>query len=853
MLLCCIEGQSGMTPRFVAASSAEGSSRLKTCLALLGVGVIALLSSGSLAQTDPLSEAKQARDSYVRAFREAGRIDPAVLAPSVPALEALAATSNGVTKARALYELGTIQRMTNHFSQAAATLTEAANLATASGARDVAFDAWLGVASAHADGTADHAAAAVAYEHALAVAGNAPTAQQQYKLIVYRAELELARGETEAGLINALEAQRIAAKDEDRFYAEFDVGDALRKFAASCDYRPLIDARSFEPGDTPYDACRRAVTSGQAAYARAAGIAASPGWQALADETRQFQSRLDLRRQLIDMKARSEAIVPASAFAPRSERDVLVNRDFAAGASVLTDQPLLAALAEQVVSEADARTGKMDARSNYLRGLIADIRSGNQASGTAFFVEAARQLSAERGAFFDPRRRGTVIENRGEILQTMALRLLALGQEADAFATFESIRARGLGEVAGVLSQPDITTADRSWFAALVGLEARAGKLETQIVRHVIASGAAGVTPSFMETLANLRMQRQQTLSANEAARARFAAAQPAPVRLEELQAAATRANVSVIFYWCTFTNLIVWVVGPHGSDVRTVFVPQHVLAEKIRRLIRSTENGDQPFDEATARELYLYLIAPFARTIDSGHVMIVPQGPLSALPFEVLIDPASGTPLIEKWAVSYSPNATFAARALVHSARKLQRVAALIDPAIDDATHERRGITATIPVRDISRSDLTTQLNVDDGLHVLFHGVFDNVEPLLSKLIDPNAQDDPLQAADLLAVPLAGRPLVVLSACESGRTDVRISNEIYGFPWALLAGGVEAAIVSRWRVDGTSNSNWMRDFYSAMASGALPSDAATTAMRRMRASGPVHPYFWAAMQVIGR
>jgi CHAT domain-containing protein len=209
--------------------------------------------------------------------------------------------------------------------------------------------------------------------------------------------------------------------------------------------------------------------------------------------------------------------------------------------------------------------------------------------------------------------------------------------------------------------------------------------------------------------------------------------------------------------------------------------------------------------------------------------------------------------PLIEKWVVSYSPNATFAARALGRSARKIDHVAALVDPAIDDGTHERRGIAATVPVRDVSRSDLTAHLNADDGLHVLFHGVFDNVEPLLSELIDPNAPDDPLRATDLIAVPLAGRSLVVLSACESGRTDVRISNEIYGFPWALLAGGVEAAVVSRWRVDGTSNSNWMRDFYGAMAAGALPSDAARAAMRRMRASGPAHPYFWAAMQVIGR
>ena len=628
---------------------------------------------------------------------------------------------------------------------------------------------------------------------------------------------------------------------------------ALQKFAESCDYRPLIDERSFDPGDMPYDACRRAVAGGQAVYARAAGIAASLGWHALAAQARKFQSDLDLRRQLIDKRARGEATIPARAFSPLSERDVLVNRDFSAGASGLIDQPLLATLAEQIVSEADARTGKTDARSNYLRGLIADIRSGNQAAGTAFFVEAAQQLSAERGAFFDPRRRGTVIENRGEILETLALRLLALGKDADAFATFESVRARGLGEVAGVLSRPDITVDDRRWFATLVGLEAQASKLETHIVRHVIAGGPSDITPSYLERLANLQVQRERALRANDAARMRFAATPSTPISLEALRAVTKRAGVPVILYWCTYTNVVVWVVGPHDIDVRTVFLPQHVLAEKVSRVARSAENGNQPFDETAARELYLYLFAPFAGMTDGGHVIIVPQGPLAALPFEALIDPASGKPLIEKWIVSYAPNATLAARALERSARKLERVAALVDVEIDDGTHEHQGIAAVVPVRDIRRSDLTTHLEVEEGLHILFHGSFDEEEPLLSALIDPNAPDDPLRAADLLAIPLAGRPLVVLSACESGRTNARISNEIYGFPWALLAGGAEAAVLSRWQVDGSSNSDWMRGFYGAMAAGALPSDAAGAAMRQMRASGREHPYFWAAMQLIGR
>jgi CHAT domain-containing protein len=91
--------------------------------------------------------------------------------------------------------------------------------------------------------------------------------------------------------------------------------------------------------------------------------------------------------------------------------------------------------------------------------------------------------------------------------------------------------------------------------------------------------------------------------------------------------------------------------------------------------------------------------------------------------------------------------------------------------------------------------------------------------------------------------LPLQGMKLVVLSACESGRVEVRISNEIYGFPWVFLAGGVDNVVTSRWVVDGASNGKWMRSFYGSLASGASPAGAAAFAMRTMRKERERNPY----------
>jgi CHAT domain-containing protein len=194
------------------------------------------------------------------------------------------------------------------------------------------------------------------------------------------------------------------------------------------------------------------------------------------------------------------------------------------------------------------------------------------------------------------------------------------------------------------------------------------------------------------------------------------------------------------------------------------------------------------------------------------------------------------------------------AAAALQGKARAVRAVAALVDTAIDDNTKETAAIQASgAQLKMVTRGELFAGSWQTDSLHVLTHGKFNPTEALLSSLAATRATDPPILAAELLALPLRGLPLAVLSACQGGRVGARISGEIYGFPWALLAGGTSATVLSRWDVNGDSNGRWMGVFYRELAGGASAGMAAATAMRQMRKEGVTHPYYWAAMQVSGR
>ena len=549
---------------------------------------------------------------------------------------------------------------------------------------------------------------------------------------------------------------------------------------------------------------------------------------------RGFERELAIRRQLIDMRASDKRLFGGKVlvFHPRSSRDVLSNCEFMAGASMLTDMPALAPLVELVVADAEAKTGRRDARSAFMIGLAKDIRNAPPEEAAQYYAEAARMLGAERSGFFDPRRRGTVIESRGEIIRELAIRLLALGREADAFAAFESVRARGLGELALAIARPDVGAQDRRWLADLLVIEAQSSAIEHRIVADIVASGRLDAQADRLQALERLRAQRQATLKANGAARARFDVREITPsVTLGALEAASASAKVPVLLYWTTDANVIAWYVGPDGSDVRTVFLPERVLEEKVRNVLNSSGGGfgRTPFDETTARELFLYLLGPFSARLNAASVheiVIVPQGALAGLPFEALIDPNSGASVIDRWAVSYAPNATMAVAALERQARPIRSVAALIDPTIDVVTGETTKIRASgVDLETMSRSELFAGSWRSDSLHVLTHG------------------EKSLVRIDISSAARIGR--------SAGR--VGASREIYGFPWALMAGGAEATVLSRWDVNGESNGKWMGVFYREVAAGSPVPLAAAAAMREMRKSGLTHPYYWAAMQASGR
>ncbi|RKH43614.1 CHAT domain-containing protein [Corallococcus sicarius] len=116
-----------------------------------------------------------------------------------------------------------------------------------------------------------------------------------------------------------------------------------------------------------------------------------------------------------------------------------------------------------------------------------------------------------------------------------------------------------------------------------------------------------------------------------------------------------------------------------------------------------------------------------------------------------------------------------------------------------------------------------------------------------------PSASDSALATAlELAGLNLWGTQLVVLSACDTGRGDVKLGQGVYGLRRAFLVAGAETVVMSLWKVDDVTTRTLMEAYYRHLLMGEGRATALREAMRELRLALP-HPHHWAPFIAMGQ
>ena len=236
----------------------------------------------------------------------------------------------------------------------------------------------------------------------------------------------------------------------------------------------------------------------------------------------------------------------------------------------------------------------------------------------------------------------------------------ALGQEA-----LETAQWANQSSAAAAIQQMGVrSSAGSDALAALVRESQDLTALWRSRDRALTQALAQPSTPENSAVIANIRRQMADTdrkLNDNSARLQKefsgyVALTRPTPMKVEEIQQL-LGPEEALVFLLPGESESYVFAVTRDGHAWKTIPLGADALADKVLQLRRGLFVDADParktgkFDPAAGYELYSTLIGPVESLIkNKRHLLIVPSGPLTALPFHLLVtdkpsEPSQGEP----------------------------------------------------------------------------------------------------------------------------------------------------------------------------------------------------------------
>jgi tetratricopeptide (TPR) repeat protein len=284
----------------------------------------------------------------------------------------------------------------------------------------------------------------------------------------------------------------------------------------------------------------------------------------------------------------------------------------------------------------------------------------------------------------------------------------------------------------------------------------------------------------------------------------------------------------------------------------------------------------------AQASALTAMLLSPVTPALrGKTHLIVLPDGALSALPFEALaavagqgFAPPRGAWLAEQFALSYAPSASaliaVGERAAAAGTRSVVAFGdPLTLPPFTSLPYARIEVDRIARVfgasaRTVTGRDATPEAFAGSAaagyryIHLAAHGFVNPVRPGRSGLVlapNPGATAAGILEADAVTRLSLNADLVTLSACSTALGKTVAGEGVMGLARSFLIAGARSVAASLWNVNDEATATLMVKLYSGLKAG-LPPDEALSAARRLLMRGANErlkdPYYWAPFVLIG-
>jgi len=368
-------------------------------------------------------------------------------------------------------------------------------------------------------------------------------------------------------------------------------------------------------------------------------------------------------------------------------------------------------------------------------------------------------------------------------------------------------------------------------------------------------------------------------------------------VSVADLRKRLVAPDQNLLVYAVTGDHLYMLVV--RADTAALLRVPNAGIADAVRAMNDAIGARAGGAYTKAAHALYQLAFAPVAHLLTQQRLLIIPDGALQKVNFEVLLDAPSNEAdfrahlLIQRHAIAYLLSATTALQFSDLARQRSNRVLAMApgftdevkqdylarmhDSALVDRqflsyvrqpfamrTAQELGqlLSAQVMVgSEASEQRFRAKAGEFGVLHLGTHAEMNAASPMYSRLVlskdgsgvDADA-DGYLHAYEIYELDLRAQ-LAVLTACETGIGKDDDGEGVRSLGYSFAYAGCPSLITSLWQIDEKASSSIIARFYELLADGSPKHEALRTAKLEHLAQADdelAFPYYWAGLVLVG-
>lgn len=338
------------------------------------------------------------------------------------------------------------------------------------------------------------------------------------------------------------------------------------------------------------------------------------------------------------------------------------------------------------------------------------------------------------------------------------------------------------------------------------------------------------------------------------------------PFLVEAIQAR-LQPYQTFLFYYLASEQCHVLVISPKTchriSDLAsTTFI--HRLLKGWQFHVASPSQIQSPHGLLLAQSylsrLYQIFLQPLSDFIqNNNHLYVVLPTELQNLPLAACY--VDGSYLIEKTPITY-----LAAPAMFISGDVLEQLKGRSALVMGHSQGEQipYAVQESQRIKNILETQWSTHLATEEMatlatwrefsqgshlIHLATHATFRPDNPFFSWI---RLADGHLTVADIYEMKFPLRPLIVMSACETGR-GVAKGGGVLGLARALFAAGASGLILSQWVLEDSATADLMTRFYQKLIEN--PATNVAVCLQQAQCASiaqNAHPFYWAGLKYLG-